>query len=873
MSYTDRSASWRTSTLHCRSCAPRSTGGGCTQCPPGPTGATGPRGFDGATGPTGPTASIATWSQFAATRDVSFGCFLLNDVSGINFCDGSYIGHGASLDIIGSSDIDMRTNNQDITIQRYDGAGIIPDTRVILEASGNMRITGQGPNDGRFIQTSTRPYTLSLYVSKSGNDISGTGSESNPFLTIQKAITVAEALSTSTNPYELPTIYVDAGLYLEKLTITKNLTIIGINQYLANNLASYGGQHSTRIGDNAGTNFVDIRSAVANHTVRFENLDFRCRISNMEAGVPTNAVSLYMDYCNINRPSEAFPILYIGGVSVSTLSNVYMSNVRSNGTCTHPSLAVYEFPDTNFYMEECRWNGVPSAVGIMRLTRAVVILNCELRYGATTSPIATTNLPLIVLNFGGGQTARFVNTTLTIEYGASKTAGANLITIPNSAPFSSTPHIQIDDCYMLFRTASASNYILQNLSGKNISLQFHRVSSMSVAGGNSVIDYTNISVTDASTVIASRNNFTSGRATATIELAAIGGTKGELRADDTEGALVLDASSSDVLIQTNASAYMKSTNNTGTVLLQVDGDGEAVLGGGQFQVSSAIGNGILRVQAQGGKGGEITADESAGNFVIAGKNGFGTAIENASYVGISATDLTSDIGITVGSGESQINMNADGAGNGTLTLITNYPSGGSEIKMALDGFGNKEIAMTTDGGAHQLRQTATATEIVGDSSVYGPTLRFVDPAMTIPTVDMATRIDGYGFGNSEVALTAGVLSTSTGAIEGVAIGTNGTNNIVMGNGLPLKVSKSFAEFSSDYIELATNVGGTCSIIQTEKITLDTPELAIDNVPDISGSGATVTLEANSTHIIKNWLKVTYNGNPIWIPYLTSDPST
>ena len=116
MSYTDRSASWRTSTLHCRSCAPRSGGGNCTQCPPGPTGPvgptgpagggggvtgpTGPQGVAGPTGPTGPAASAATWSQFVATRDVSFGCFQLQDVSAIRFCDGSYIGHGASLDII-----------------------------------------------------------------------------------------------------------------------------------------------------------------------------------------------------------------------------------------------------------------------------------------------------------------------------------------------------------------------------------------------------------------------------------------------------------------------------------------------------------------------------------------------------------------------------------------------------------------------------------------------------------------------------------------------------------------------------------------------------------------------------------------------------
>lgn len=151
MSYTDRSASWRTSTLHSRYCAPRSTGGDCTQCPPGPTGQIGPTGpagggGGGATGPTGPagSGSAATWSQYAATRDVSFGCFQLRDVSGINFCDGTYIGHGASFDISSGERIDI-TSNSNVLIKNAadtsrincgdDGFG---NQRVEITANSNL---------------------------------------------------------------------------------------------------------------------------------------------------------------------------------------------------------------------------------------------------------------------------------------------------------------------------------------------------------------------------------------------------------------------------------------------------------------------------------------------------------------------------------------------------------------------------------------------------------------------------------------------------------------------------------------------------------------------------------------------------------------
>lgn len=447
-------------------------------------------GAAGPAGPTGPTGPAGTWSQYPATQPVDLSCNALIDVSGIYFCDTAYM------------------------VQNPVGELLISN------AANDISMVADTVTTTRFIQTSTEPYPLSLYVSKSGNDTTGTGSESNPFLTIQKAITIAETLPSSSNPYEIPIIYVDEGFYDEKLTITKNLTIIGIGQYLANNQANYGGQHSTRIGSVANNNFVDIRSAVAGHIVRFENLDFRCRITNLEAGTPVNAVALHMNYCNINKSSDPNPIMYISGVSVGTPSTVFVSNTRSNGTTTSATLAPYELPNTNLNMEECRWNGTASAIGMMRLTHASVFVNCELRQIAVGAGI--TNLPTIVLNFAGGFTTRFSNTVLSLEYSGTKTVGANILTIPSGAPFASTPTLILDDCYMNIRSvASATNYILQNSSGKNINLQFHRVNSMANTTGSGVIDYTNIIVADPGAIITSTSNFLGGaNFTSTFQLPA-----------------------------------------------------------------------------------------------------------------------------------------------------------------------------------------------------------------------------------------------------------------------------------------------------------------------------------------------------------------
>jgi chromosome segregation ATPase len=63
-----------------------------------------------------------------ANQNINMNCNLLNDVSGINFCDGTYIGHGDSFDI-SANDVLVLSGVQDVC-GNYNGASIVAKNRV-----------------------------------------------------------------------------------------------------------------------------------------------------------------------------------------------------------------------------------------------------------------------------------------------------------------------------------------------------------------------------------------------------------------------------------------------------------------------------------------------------------------------------------------------------------------------------------------------------------------------------------------------------------------------------------------------------------------------------------------------------------------------
>jgi hypothetical protein len=153
---------------------------------------------------------------------------------------------------------------------------------------------------------------------------------------------------------------------------------------------------------------------------------------------------------------------------------------------------------------------------------------------------------------------------------------------------------------------------------------------------------------------------------------------------------------------------------------------------------------------------------------------------------------------------------------------------GMEINTESAATGDFGIAMTPANGIVELK---------GDTSIpYPATLTFTDTSMTVPTVNMSVSNDGFGFGYPQLNATAGLLSTSSGAVEGVAIGTNGTENVVIGYGLPLKIANKSNFLPTDYISVEdTGSGGRAKIVQTEEVNIETPLLKIVGIPSATKS--------------------------------------
>lgn len=70
------------------------------------------------------------------------------------------------------------------------------------------------------------PTARTIYVAKTGNDTTGSGTSDLPYLTVFKALTVALTNVSLSNP---ATVYVDTGVYIEDNTSTFNITSSGIS--------------------------------------------------------------------------------------------------------------------------------------------------------------------------------------------------------------------------------------------------------------------------------------------------------------------------------------------------------------------------------------------------------------------------------------------------------------------------------------------------------------------------------------------------------------------------------------------------------------------------------------------------------------------
>jgi hypothetical protein len=171
------------------------TGRGCR----GPTGepgpAGGPTGSTGMTGATGPnvwssgtwtigsnsfigigyTGNVGIFGDLNVVGNLDMSCSLIQDISGINFCDGTYIGHGNSFDISSNEEIQIISSNN-ITIESSGTSDVIVKTggttRYTIDDTGFQTFQG-----GMTYNNATNTLTAGTFVGTlqpSTESISGT---------------------------------------------------------------------------------------------------------------------------------------------------------------------------------------------------------------------------------------------------------------------------------------------------------------------------------------------------------------------------------------------------------------------------------------------------------------------------------------------------------------------------------------------------------------------------------------------------------------------------------------------------------------------------------------------------------------------------
>ena len=178
-----------------------------------------------------------------------------------------------------------------------------------------------------------------IYVTKYGNDTTGVGSAEYPFLTLSKALSVANALATTTTPIS---ILMAAGIYVENnssgsLSITANsISIIGDTPYstiiqpntLANDLLTINGNSwliNIQFSTNGSSTANGIVISNASVGVIFTNIV----ISRFNVGISvTSVLTLILNNClfTINATS-----MNVNNVTAIINDSIFQGNGTSVG--------------------------------------------------------------------------------------------------------------------------------------------------------------------------------------------------------------------------------------------------------------------------------------------------------------------------------------------------------------------------------------------------------------------------------------------------------------------------------------------------------------------------------------------------------------
>lgn len=286
--------------------------------------------------------------------------FLISDASGFA-TNGELVYDASSQRMNVTRDFEVRGTDGAVTAGLRIGPAVNPVTLTYTQATSTLSTDKQVQFNSFCPRTAVPPTigdsltrkayvdtkvafksTREFYVSKQGSDIDGNGSASVPFLTIQKAITEAEALGLSATNQAV--IIIAAGEYTENLVFnTGYISLVSYNP----NSSVRGPTTINGIIDILCTgaddvqfkqvNFQNLRTngnifdgSTASHNISFINCNMNF-ITTQSLRVQNTApqVSVYMKDCVVTSSGNAPPLIFNQGSIFITNCQVSVSSARS----------------------------------------------------------------------------------------------------------------------------------------------------------------------------------------------------------------------------------------------------------------------------------------------------------------------------------------------------------------------------------------------------------------------------------------------------------------------------------------------------------------------------------------------------------------
>jgi hypothetical protein len=381
------------------------------------------------------------------------------------------------------------------------GNTTIDANNIILSPVGTVQVQGSQTTTGDVTSSfgTATPYSLNtigglvagissafrdqteFYVSGNGSDISGTGSVLNPYLTIQKAITQAELISSAAL---VCNINVASGHYTENLTFNKGYVV------LSGTLQAQTGNEVCEI-----TGSISIAAAgandVFNRQVAFQGFNISCGAGQSITNTSTSSHSVSFQDCKIFVNS----VCYNSTASCAD-ARVYFTNVEvfsTNAANVSPVIT------TNVGQVELeRMDITVDGNAIAVLIGGTSVLSRFSLSSLETTNTGATLLPLLSFTSTTTSTHTLGNVAFAYTSAVAKTA-TSAIYINTGI---NTAIIALNNVFTLTGTASSTNFVvgyngvgsptIAGINNTSLSVNTVLVQTTAVQSGITQIQYTNI---------------------------------------------------------------------------------------------------------------------------------------------------------------------------------------------------------------------------------------------------------------------------------------------------------------------------------------------------------------------------------------------